>query len=171
MRTHIDIDGKLMRQSMKATGEKTKQAAIETALRKLVALDIHDQAVAEVFRLQEIARKQAEREGRLDEWHAELKRKGNYPPWPSDADLPQGYDELLQHAMKARESSTGKAVVEEALRLAVQLDRQTRVLRKLRGIGWEGNLDEMRTTRFPDWDSQAAEETHSEAPVRQRSIA
>jgi Arc/MetJ family transcription regulator len=86
MRTNIDIDDKLMKQAMKATGAKTKRAAIDKALRKLVALDTHQKAVGEVFRLQEIARKQAEREGRLDEWHAELVKKGNWPEYPNDAD-------------------------------------------------------------------------------------
>jgi Arc/MetJ family transcription regulator len=84
MRTNIDIDDKLMKQAMKATGTKTKRAAIEKALRRLVALDIHQKAVDEAFRLQEAARKQAEREGRLDEWHAELVKKGNWPEWPKD---------------------------------------------------------------------------------------
>jgi len=32
MRTNIDIDDKLMRQAMKATGAKTKKAAVEAAL-------------------------------------------------------------------------------------------------------------------------------------------
>jgi Arc/MetJ family transcription regulator len=86
MRTNIDIDDQLMRQAMKATGATTKRAAIDKALRKLVALDAHRKTVDEIFRLQEIARKQAEREGRLDEWHAELVKKGNWPEYPSDAD-------------------------------------------------------------------------------------
>jgi len=86
MRTNIDIDDELMAQAMAATGAATKRAAIDSALRKLVALKVHEQEVDEVFRLQEIARKQAEQEGRLDEWHAELVKKGNWPEVASDAD-------------------------------------------------------------------------------------
>jgi Arc/MetJ family transcription regulator len=38
MRTNIDIDDKLMKQAMKATGAKTKKAAVEAALRQAVQL-------------------------------------------------------------------------------------------------------------------------------------
>jgi Arc/MetJ family transcription regulator len=38
MRTNIDIEDKLMRQAMKATGAKTKKAAVEESLRKVVQL-------------------------------------------------------------------------------------------------------------------------------------
>jgi Arc/MetJ family transcription regulator len=38
MRTNIEIDDKLMRQAMKATGAKTKKAAVEAALRLSVQL-------------------------------------------------------------------------------------------------------------------------------------
>lgn len=41
MRTNIDIDEKLLKQAMKATGEKTKKAAVEAALRQ--AVQIHSQ--------------------------------------------------------------------------------------------------------------------------------
>jgi Arc/MetJ family transcription regulator len=75
-----------MRQAMKATGTTTKKAAVEASLRKLVALKLHEKKVEEVFRLQEIDRKKAEREGRLDEWHAELVKKGNWPEMPDDED-------------------------------------------------------------------------------------
>ena len=84
MRTNIEIDDELMAQAMAATGATTKRATIDKALRKLVALKVHDERVAEVFRLQEIARKQAENEGRLSEWQAELVKKGNWPEWPSE---------------------------------------------------------------------------------------
>jgi Arc/MetJ family transcription regulator len=85
MRTNIDIDDELMRQAMAATGAATKRAMIEMALRKLVTLKAHEIAVDEVFRRQEIGRQVAEREGRLDEWHAELVKKGNWPKESSDA--------------------------------------------------------------------------------------
>jgi Arc/MetJ family transcription regulator len=80
-------------------------------------------------------------------------------------------DKLMNQAMALTDKSSKKAAVEEALRLAVQLDRQAQAIRQLWGIGWEGNLDEMRASRFPDRDLQADGDTHSEAPVRQRSVA
>jgi Arc/MetJ family transcription regulator len=86
MRTNIDIDDKLMKQAMKATGAETKRAVIETALRKLVSLKVQEQRIDEVFRLQEISRKKAERDGRLEEWHAQLVKNGNWPEFASDAD-------------------------------------------------------------------------------------
>ncbi|WP_311030834.1 type II toxin-antitoxin system VapB family antitoxin [Mesorhizobium koreense] len=44
MRTNIDIDDRLMKQAMKATGQKTKKAAVEAALRKVI--EISDQVAA-----------------------------------------------------------------------------------------------------------------------------
>ena len=86
MRTNIDIDDKLMREAMKATGAATKRAAIEAALRKLVSHKLDEQKIDEVFPLQQNASNKVEREGRLDEWHAELVRNGNWPELTSDAD-------------------------------------------------------------------------------------
>ena len=86
MRTNIDIDDKLMREAMKATGAKTKRAAIEKALRRLVALHEHDVALKKMFRRQEKERLAAMREGRLEEWYAELERKGNAVEFPDDED-------------------------------------------------------------------------------------
>jgi len=77
----------------------------------------------------------------------------------------------MRQAMKASGKPTKKAAVEEALRLVVRLDRQARAIRQLWGIGWEGNLDEMRASRFPDWDSKMDGDTRSEPAVRQRSVA
>jgi Arc/MetJ family transcription regulator len=85
MRTNIEIDDKLMRQAMAATGAATKRATIEKALRKLVALKDHEKEIDEVFRRQEIERQAAEREGRLEEWVAELMKKGNWPKESGDA--------------------------------------------------------------------------------------
>ena len=86
MRTNIDIDDQLMRQAMKATGAVTKRAAVEKALRTLVTLKAQENQIKDIFRRQEIARKAAEREGRLEQWHEELVRKGNWPEDTSDAD-------------------------------------------------------------------------------------
>jgi Arc/MetJ family transcription regulator len=76
-------------------------------------------------------------------------------------------DKLMRRAMVLSGKPTKKAVVEEALRLAVQLKRQAEALRKLWGIGWEGNLEEMRATRFPDWDK----DWNSEPGLHHRSVA
>jgi Arc/MetJ family transcription regulator len=76
-------------------------------------------------------------------------------------------DKLMSQAMALTGKLTKKAVVEDALRLVVQLKRQEAGLRKLWGIGWEGNLDEMRSTRFPDWDK----DWDSEPQLRHSSVA
>lgn len=56
-------------------------------------------------------------------------------------------DELLSQAMAATGLSTKRATVEEGLRLLVRLRDQVRALAELEGLGWEGNLDEMREGR------------------------
>ena len=66
-------------------------------------------------------------------------------------------DALLSQAMALSPKTTKKAVVEEALILVVKLYRQKQALRKLRGIGWEGDLSAMRQSRFPDWDQSGNE--------------
>ena len=61
-------------------------------------------------------------------------------------------DELMAQAMKYTGLKTKKAVIEEALRTLVRLKSQEQV-RSLRGkLRWEGNLDEMRRSRFADVD-------------------
>jgi len=58
-------------------------------------------------------------------------------------------DELIEQAMKATGLSTKKAVVEAGLQLLIQVKAQTGV-RRLRGkVKWQGNLDELRSTRVP----------------------
>jgi Arc/MetJ family transcription regulator len=61
-------------------------------------------------------------------------------------------DELMEKAMKATGQTTKKATVEAALRKAVMLSVQKEALEELWGIGWEGDLDEMRTDWTPDVD-------------------
>lgn len=56
-------------------------------------------------------------------------------------------EKLMSQAMAATGQPTKKATVEEALRTVVRLKDQMRALESLRGIGWEGNLDEMRQGR------------------------
>jgi Arc/MetJ family transcription regulator len=61
-------------------------------------------------------------------------------------------DALLTEAMKATGLTTKKATVEEALKRVVKASRQRKALEDLRGIGWEGDLDEMRNDWTPDVD-------------------
>jgi len=56
-------------------------------------------------------------------------------------------DELLTEAMKAAGTATKKATVEEALRQLVDNHRGRQAIANLRGLGWEGDLDEMRQGR------------------------
>ena len=56
-------------------------------------------------------------------------------------------DELLSQAMIATGQSTKRATVEEGLRLLVRLRKQAEALADLKGLGWEGDLDEMRRGR------------------------
>ncbi len=53
-------------------------------------------------------------------------------------------DALLAEAMKVTGQRTKKATVEEALREIVRRAELRQALNELRGIGWEGDLDEMR---------------------------
>ena len=56
-------------------------------------------------------------------------------------------EKLLTKAMKVTGSTTKKATVEEALRRVVQAYERRKAIADLRGIGWEGDLDEMRRDR------------------------
>ncbi|MQB02960.1 hypothetical protein DXT91_02150 [Agrobacterium tumefaciens] len=58
-------------------------------------------------------------------------------------------DDLIAEAMKITGLSTKKATVEKALRDLARIHRQMHALHALEGMGWEGDLDEMRT----DWDT------------------
>jgi Arc/MetJ family transcription regulator len=60
-------------------------------------------------------------------------------------------DELLSQAMTATGLSTKRATVEEGLRLLVRVRRQAKAFAALKGLGWEGDLDEMRKGRSPSW--------------------
>lgn len=52
-------------------------------------------------------------------------------------------DKLMREAMKVSGLKTKRAVVDAALRDHIRLHRQRDIM-KLRGIGWEGDLDAMR---------------------------
>lgn len=56
-------------------------------------------------------------------------------------------DELLSEAMKASGQSTKRATVEEGLRLLVRVRKQAVALADLKGLGWDGDLDDMRQGR------------------------
>lgn len=56
-------------------------------------------------------------------------------------------DELLSQAMAATGLSTKRATVEEGLRLLVRLRKQAKAIADLRGLGWQGDLGEMREGR------------------------
>ncbi len=58
-------------------------------------------------------------------------------------------DELLSQAMAASGLSTKRATVEEGLLLLVRVRKQSEALAALKGLGWVGDLDEMREGRYP----------------------
>ena len=59
-------------------------------------------------------------------------------------------DQLLNDAMEATGLPTKKATVEEALRRLVQRHRRIAAFKDLEGLGWEGDLSEMRGGRSGD---------------------
>jgi Arc/MetJ family transcription regulator len=59
-------------------------------------------------------------------------------------------DVLVAKVMKLYGLPTKRAAIDFALR-RVAGENDPRKLLELRGIGWEGDLDEMRRTRFPDF--------------------
>lgn len=58
-------------------------------------------------------------------------------------------DKLLAQAMAAAGLSTKRATVEEGLRLLVRVRKQVEALAELKGLGWDGDLDQMRQGRPP----------------------
>jgi Arc/MetJ family transcription regulator len=56
-------------------------------------------------------------------------------------------DTLVEQAMVATGQRTKKGAIEEALRRLVRAYEQRQAIEDLRGLGWEGNLDEMRADR------------------------
>ena len=55
-------------------------------------------------------------------------------------------DRLMERAMRASGLKTKRAVVEAGLELLIRVKAQAG-LRRLRGVSWEGNLDELRAAR------------------------
>lgn len=56
-------------------------------------------------------------------------------------------DELLSQAMAATGLLTKRATVEAGLRLLVRLRKQANAIAQLKGLGWRGDLDDMRQGR------------------------
>jgi len=54
-------------------------------------------------------------------------------------------DKLMAQAMRLTGLPTKRAAVEEALRLLVRIREQAEAAKALKGLGWEGDLDEMRS--------------------------
>ncbi|WP_375398866.1 type II toxin-antitoxin system VapB family antitoxin [uncultured Sphingomonas sp.] len=57
-------------------------------------------------------------------------------------------DELMAEAMVITGKTTKRETVEEALRRMIRARRQLEGFEALRGIGWEGDLDDMRTSKY-----------------------
>lgn len=55
-------------------------------------------------------------------------------------------DTLMRETLAATGIKTKREAVEEGLRTLLRLKRQAGI-RELRGIGWEGDLDDMRTDK------------------------
>ena len=126
MRTNIEIDDALLWEAMKATGQATKRATVEEALRTLVRLRKDVAWLRKFVRNDEVTSSPAEHAMRTN----------------IEVD-----DNLMKQALQAAGIATKRAAVDEALRLVVRLHRQKLALEALHGIGWEGDLDEMRR----DW--------------------
>jgi Arc/MetJ family transcription regulator len=59
-------------------------------------------------------------------------------------------DKLMAQAMRSSGADTKKAVVEEALRMLVRTRSQASIRRLKGAVKWEGDLEEMRRSRFSD---------------------
>jgi Arc/MetJ family transcription regulator len=74
VRTNIDIDDKLMKQAMKATGTVTKRAAVEAALRKVVQLKAQEGIKRLRGKVKWEGDLDAMREGRFINWEEEFEK-------------------------------------------------------------------------------------------------
>jgi Arc/MetJ family transcription regulator len=59
-------------------------------------------------------------------------------------------DQLLAEAMAATGHTTKRATVEAALRTLIRLRNQGAAIERMKGMGWEGDLDATREGRAPD---------------------
>jgi len=65
-------------------------------------------------------------------------------------------------------AATKRATVEAALRLTVQLKNQDKIQSLFGKVQWDGDLDAMRQSRFPDWGDRlltGEEAAHEEGAV------
>ncbi len=56
-------------------------------------------------------------------------------------------DELMAEAIAATGAKTMREAVHESLRRTVRAKKQLEAFRALKGLGWEGDLDDMRTSK------------------------
>ncbi|MEH3121431.1 MAG: type II toxin-antitoxin system VapB family antitoxin [Sphingomonas phyllosphaerae] len=56
-------------------------------------------------------------------------------------------DQLVALAVRCSGKRTRSEAIEAALRQMIAI-KQQEAIRSLRGIGWEGDLDEMRTSKY-----------------------
>jgi Arc/MetJ family transcription regulator len=59
-------------------------------------------------------------------------------------------DKLIRRVMRTYGFRTKRETIDYALRRLVSPYTQKDML-DMRGTGWEGDLQEMRSTRFPEW--------------------
>ncbi|MDX8400349.1 MAG: type II toxin-antitoxin system VapB family antitoxin [Gallionellaceae bacterium] len=57
-------------------------------------------------------------------------------------------DKLMQEAMRYGGFSSKKNTVEAALRILVQQHEQRQILKLFGNVAWEGDLDDMRTSKY-----------------------
>lgn len=58
-------------------------------------------------------------------------------------------DELVMRVMRAYRLKTKREAVDFALRRLIKKLTREEIL-AMRGVGWDGDLDEMRRTRYPE---------------------
>ena len=56
-------------------------------------------------------------------------------------------DSLMAEAMQVTGARTKREAVERALQQVVRAERQLQAIKGLRGLGWEGDLNDMRTDK------------------------
>lgn len=62
-------------------------------------------------------------------------------------------DELIEEVMKGFGVRTMREAVDRALRESLAFMRQQQAVEGMRGLGWEGDLNELRTDKpLPGWD-------------------
>ena len=57
-------------------------------------------------------------------------------------------DTLMKEAIAALGAKTKREAVEESLRRTVRAKQQLEAIKGLRGTGWDGDLDDMRTSKY-----------------------